>query len=157
MGALSRTKGKAFERQVAKDIRAVLGLDHVAVRRGLQSRGGGGEVPDVIVEGLPIHWECKHGDSASPESALQQAARDVETRGVREVVVAVIRPNGGPTRAWLYLDDLIVFGNASRARALLDTLRPCDRSPGSPKLSMEWDAFLTLLAQVKLANTRPPV
>lgn len=157
MGALSRTKGKAFERQVAKDIRATLNLDHVAVRRGLQSRGGGGEVPDVIVEGLPIHWECKHGDSASPESALQQAARDVETRRVRELAIAVIRPNGGPTRAWFYADDFVVFYRSSRSRSLIDLSLPCERSPGTVKVSVAWDEFLSLLAHVKLATPAPSV
>lgn len=157
MGALSRTKGKAFERQVAKDIRAALNLDHVAVRRGLQSRGGGGEVPDVIVEGLPVHFECKHGDSASPESALQQATRDVAVRHAAELVVAVIRPNGGPTRAWVYADDFAMLLYASRAKTVITLSSAPDRSPGAVKVALGWDDFLRLLREVKLATATPPV
>lgn len=84
MSKLSRTKGAKFEREVAIDLREIW----PDAKRGLQSRGGGAEVADVI--GVPFHVECKHGVQPSPRAALYQAQRD--TQGLPPV--AIIKDNG---------------------------------------------------------------
>lgn len=153
MGKLSRTKGKVFERQIAKDLREALGLTHDTVKRGLQSRFGGGEVPDVMVDGLPIHWECKHSNSCSPAAALRQAADDVSTRNALELPVVVLKRDRAASVVWMYADDLRRFLNAHSTRhgllahidATLAGLRPV---LGSPPVSLAWSDFLMLLAPV---------
>jgi hypothetical protein len=83
MGKLSRTKGATFERQIAKDLRAIF----PNAKRGLQARGGGAEVADVI--GVPFHVECKHGIQPSPRAALYQATRDTDDL----TPVAIVKDN----------------------------------------------------------------
>ena len=65
-----RAKGHAFERWLAKDLRPIW----PGAKRGLQSRGGGAEVPDVVIP--HYHLEAKIGKLPSPRAALYQATRD---------------------------------------------------------------------------------
>lgn len=70
-----RRKGRAWEQEVARKLRALFGD---AVKRGLQTRGGGKEAPDV--DGTPYHIECKHGRLVNLRAALAQAIRDTDGR-----------------------------------------------------------------------------
>src|SRR5690606_33439567 len=71
-GRRSRRKGHDWEREVARRLRDVLGVE---ARRGLQYRDGA-EAPDIIIEGLPLHVECKAGQRPRILAALEQAERD---------------------------------------------------------------------------------
>ncbi len=90
MGKLSRTKGAAYERVVSAFLRSIFGPN---VRRGLQSRGGGKEVPDVTGEDLPswIHIEAQHAKQASPWVKLRQAEDDAPDKKA----VVFIKKHGG--------------------------------------------------------------
>ena len=88
MGKFSRDKGKRGERATANEIKATFPwLQNV--KRGLQSRGGGSEVPDVV--GVPgLHIEVKTGKLPNPRAALKQAKEDCDPV---TYPVAVIRDN----------------------------------------------------------------
>lgn len=74
MGALSRTKGHAFEREVAKELQPL----YPSARRGLSQPRNGREVPDV--EGTPWWIECKRGNSATLPQAVKQAKEATDGR-----------------------------------------------------------------------------
>ena len=88
MGKFSRDKGKRGERKTANEIKESFPW-LTDVKRGLQSRGGGAEAPDVV--GVPgLHIEVKTGKLPNPRAALSQAKKDCA--GVT-YPVAVIRDN----------------------------------------------------------------
>lgn len=101
-GARSRRKGQAAERELVHKFRAVMpGAD---VRRGLQSRGGGAEVPDVD---CPVfHIESKHGKQPNVRAALAQAVRDARKD---KIAVAVIRDDRKEPFVALQLEDFLEF------------------------------------------------
>lgn len=70
-GKSSRTKGHSFERAVAKWFRD----RGIPAKRGWQSRGGGKEEADVIID-APYHVECKAMARSAVYSHIDQAARD---------------------------------------------------------------------------------
>ena len=70
MGRMSRQKGKRGERECAAELAALLG---VAARRGVQYQGGP-DSPDVVLEGVPIHVECKRTERLDLYAAVEQAA-----------------------------------------------------------------------------------
>jgi len=72
MGKSQRTKGHAFERQIAKKLRQFF----PDAKRGFQTRGGGKEAADII--NTPFHVECKVGKSHSIEAAITQAEDDTD-------------------------------------------------------------------------------
>jgi hypothetical protein len=72
MGARSRTKGKVGEREVANRLKAIF----PDAKRGIQSRGGGAEIADVIVPHL--HVEVKRQRLPNPVAALAQAVADAK-------------------------------------------------------------------------------
>ena len=72
MGARSRTKGKVGEREVAALLRRIW----PDAKRGLQSRGGGAEVPDVDVP--CFHVEVKRQARPNVAAAVRQAEADAE-------------------------------------------------------------------------------
>lgn len=80
MGRMQRTKGRVFERWVARVLRPLFG-EHV--KRGFQSRSGR-DAPDV--DGTPFHVECKHGKLVNLRAALKQAQAATDGRPV--VVIA---------------------------------------------------------------------
>lgn len=75
-GKRSRRKGKVWERQIARDMKAIFGGD---VRRGWQSRQGDDEAD---TEGVPLMWiEAKHGKGqAGIRAALRQATEATDGR-----------------------------------------------------------------------------
>lgn len=100
MGARSRNKGKAGEREIAAEIRAVLAID---VHRGWQSRAG---TDACDVEGLPGAWlEVKRGKLPNVRRALTQATQDSDGR----VPVAVVRDDGEDAFAVMSLDALLAL------------------------------------------------
>lgn len=68
----SRAKGARGEREAAKIIAAVLGLN---ARRG-QQFSGGAESPDVVTDANDIHFEIKRVENLNIVNALKQAVRD---------------------------------------------------------------------------------
>lgn len=123
-GRHSRTKGAAYEREVARLVREA--MPGATVRRGLQARGGR-EVPDVDCP--HFHLETKRGKLPSPRRALEQAKRDVEASGSGKVPVAVIRDDRAPAFVVMTLDDwLVMLGEWWASRQDAD----CSAVKGAP-------------------------
>ena len=76
MGRMQRQKGKRGEREAAAELAAVLG---VTARRGVQYHGGP-DSPDVVLEGVPIHVECKRTERLALWPAIEQAVADAGER-----------------------------------------------------------------------------
>lgn len=74
MGKLSRDKGKAYEREIARQYRELFGN---GVRRGWQSREGDDEA-DIVGAG-PFAPECKHRRKINVQDAMVQAIQNAKT------------------------------------------------------------------------------
>lgn len=99
MGALSRRKGAAWERELVRRFREV--MPGAEVRRGLQSRSGE-EVPDVD---CPVFWpEAKRGRQPNVRAALRQAEASAP-KG--RIPLAVIRDDRAEPFVVLGLDDFL--------------------------------------------------
>jgi hypothetical protein len=71
MGKMQRTKGKVWERTVAKELRDIFGPQ---VKRGWQAREGC-DAPDI--ENVPRQWpECKHHKRVNIAAAMRQAEEE---------------------------------------------------------------------------------
>ena len=88
MSKMQRTKGAAWEREVAKRFREA--LPDVEIRRNLQTQGGRAVGNDLVVPGYSV--ECKAGKLPNPRAALEQAERD--SKG--GIPVAVIKDDRQP-------------------------------------------------------------
>ena len=97
MSKSQRTKGHSFERQTAIAMRAI----YPEAKRGLQSRGGTGEAPDV--DGTPWFIECKVGAKPPHRRAWEQARDASDGR----VPVAVIKQDRAETLAILEFSALL--------------------------------------------------
>jgi len=128
-GAQSGPKGKAFERAIGRDLRAIYdGPDWCAhydslskreqivmlkssrVRRGEQGRGA--READLCVEDRTWWFELNHSNEPRPLAKLEQAERDIEHRGEvgNWLAVAVTHKTNSPMtlatmrgRAFCYL------------------------------------------------------
>jgi len=109
-GRTSRTKGAAWEREVARRLRAI----YPGARRGAQSRSGR-DCADV--EGLPWHLEAKCGRSVSARAALDQAERDTDGRPVLVAIHDDAPRPGARAREWVAM-PWAVFEALARAAAL---------------------------------------
>jgi len=99
MGALSRRKGAAWERELVHRFREA--MPGAEIRRGLQPRSGA-EVPDVD---CPVFWpEAKRGAKPNVRAALRQAA---EAAPKGRVPIAVIRDDRAEPFVALGLDDFL--------------------------------------------------
>jgi len=78
MGRMSRQKGKRGERECAAELAELLG---VSARRGVQYQGGP-DSPDVVLEGVPIHVECKRVERLDLYAAITQANADASSDAV---------------------------------------------------------------------------
>jgi len=67
MGRKSRNKGASGERELARELSRLLGIE---ARRGCQFHGGPGS-PDVVADIPDVHIECKR-----TERSLVRACRD---------------------------------------------------------------------------------
>lgn len=93
MGKLSRTKGRAFEQDIARRLRAR--WPHLTVRRSQQ--GDKAYEPDVVVEGVPLWLECQCAAKPTSLVKLAQAERDVERFTETMLPVVVWRKSGERT------------------------------------------------------------
>lgn len=120
MAINSRQKGAAWEREVARRFRAVLGLpaESRQVRRAGGGQADGAKMPDVDVPHLWI--ECKVGPKQDPQTALEQAEWDC--MGTDRAPVAVLKHDRKPpfaymrTSTWAALCDSTI-GNATDCSA----------------------------------------
>jgi len=100
VGKMQRDKGARFEREVAKIFREALpGCD---AKRGLQTRGGAAEVPDV--QAGPFAIECKVGKKPPVRFALDTAVEHCP-RGCYPM--AIIKEDRRQPFAVMPLDDLL--------------------------------------------------
>jgi len=98
MGRKSRDKGALGERELARELSRLLGVE---ARRGCQHHGGPGS-PDVVT-GIPgVHIECKRSERLRLYEAIEQAIDDAGEK----VPVVVHRQNRKPWLAVVRLDDL---------------------------------------------------
>jgi len=77
-GRMSRNKGKAGEREAAKELSKVLGCE---ARRGVQYSGRP-DAPDVVTDIPGLHVEVKRVESFNAYTALEQAEGDCQAGGV---------------------------------------------------------------------------
>ena len=98
MGRKSRDKGASGERELARELSRLLGVE---ARRGCQYHGGPGS-PDVVADIPDVHIECKRTERLRLYEALQQAIDDAGGK----VPVVVHRQNHKPWVAIVRLDDL---------------------------------------------------
>jgi len=116
MGRMQRQKGKRGERECAAEFAAMLG-EHVHARRGAQHRGGA-DSPDVQLDGVPIHIECKRTESLSIYTALEQATRDAPDD---RCPIVWHRRNGRESLLIVRTIDALRL-----ATALIDAMNKCD-------------------------------
>ena len=72
MGRMSKQKGKRGEREAAAELGELLGCH---ARRGVQYQGSA-DSPDVVLEGVNIHVECKRTETLNVYKAIEQAIGD---------------------------------------------------------------------------------
>jgi len=89
MGRMSKQKGKRGEREAAAELGTLLGCN---ARRGVQYQGST-DSPDVVLEGLGIHVECKRTETLNAYKALEQATNDAGLK----VPIVWHRRNGKPS------------------------------------------------------------
>ena len=89
MGRMSRQKGKRGEREAAAELGQLLGVD---ARRGVQYQGGP-DSPDVVLDGVNVHVECKRTETLSIYTAIEQATADAGGK----VPIVWHRRNGKPS------------------------------------------------------------
>lgn len=105
-GRGARTKGAAFERELAKYFTENTEL---TAKRGIgQTRSGGAEVSDVD---MPIlHIEAKRHKRCNIKAALRQAIDDANING--KIPVAITRDDRADILVTMRLDDWINLFNA---------------------------------------------
>lgn len=102
VGRHSRNKGKVFEREVARELRAIFGE---GVKRGWQAREGH-DAADV--EGVPGWWvEAKHHARVSIRPALEQATEARAAAKDSRRALAVTKDNRKEAIASLYFEDFL--------------------------------------------------
>jgi len=98
MGRMSRNKGKVGEREAAKELTRVLGVD---ASRGRQFQGSD-DSPDVRTSLHGTHFEVKRVEALQLYPAMQQATDDAGAN----VPVVLHRKNNKPWLVVVRLDDL---------------------------------------------------
>jgi len=98
MGRKSRDKGASGERELARELSRLLGVE---ARRGCQYHGGPGS-PDVATDIPDVHIECKRTERLRLYEALEQAIDDA---GAKAPIVAH-RQNHKPWVVIVRLEDL---------------------------------------------------
>lgn len=98
MGTLSKNKGKRGERELAKELQRILGID---AKRGVQYQGSP-DSPDVITSIDGLHFECKRVEKLQLYPSLEQAASDSGD----SIPVLAHRRNRKKWVVAIYLDDL---------------------------------------------------
>jgi hypothetical protein len=96
---MQREKGKRGEREAAKELKRLFGVD---ARRGVQFSGGS-DSPDVVHSIEGVHIEVKRAEALALEAAMSQAIGDA---GSERLPVVLHRKNHKPWYAIVRLDDL---------------------------------------------------
>ena len=97
----SKQKGARFERQLAEKFREYGFEDS---RRTAQYCGNTGDASDVL--GLPgIHIEAKHQEAMRLYEWIEQAIRDAEAGGKKDLPVVFHKKNNAPILVTMTLDD----------------------------------------------------
>lgn len=127
MSKLSRTKGKVWEREVARMFRAYFG-GGALIKRGHQTRSGR---DGADVEGTPFWIECKHQRNCTPEAALVQAEEASSGAGDKRTSIAVCKSHRGKPFVVLRLDRFLAlaglaFETQHDPNDRLRALRPVD-------------------------------
>lgn len=117
MARLSRDKGRRFELEIARRLRAC-GID--AERTLSESRDGGGN--DLVCAELAV--QCKVGQAPNPWRALEEAVE----AAAGKVPIAILRRNRAPGRprvdvAVLRLEDLLNLLELAHRRGTVEALR----------------------------------
>ena len=89
MGRMSKQKGKRGEREAAAELGQLLGCH---ARRGVQYQGST-DSPDVVLEGVNVHVECKRSETLNVYKAIEQATGDAGSK----VPIVWHRRNGTPS------------------------------------------------------------
>ncbi len=97
---MSRNKGHTFERKVAILFRRFF----PQAKRGVQTRGGTAEAPDV--DGTPWYIECKRMKRCNILGALRQAEEGSGANDLRPPL-AVCRNDRDKAVVALYLEDFL--------------------------------------------------
>ena len=118
-GRGARQKGFQFERDIA---RVFSDATLEEFKRGLgQTRGGGGEVPDVVPSKKALadklHIECKRQKVCSIKGAMKQAKEDIEKRkasnpDINPVPIVITKDDRKDTLVTMELDDFIELFSA---------------------------------------------
>ena len=105
-GKLSRNKGACGERELARELSRLLGVD---ARRG-QQHCGGPDSPDVKIDIPDLHIECKRTERLRLHEAMEQAIKDASLGLVEDqqpkVPVVCHRSNRKPWLLTVRLEDL---------------------------------------------------
>ncbi|MBU6430450.1 MAG: hypothetical protein KGR26_15645 [Cyanobacteria bacterium REEB65] len=109
MGKMSRQKGKAFERLVARKFRDIYGA---GVKRTLLSQARDGEEASDVEGAGPFGIECKHHRRVNVQAAFKQAQAACKRTG--KVPLVVSRDNNGPVLATLELDKLLWLASCAK-------------------------------------------
>lgn len=104
MGRMSKQKGKRGEREAAAELGDVFACN---ARRGVQYQGSA-ESPDVVLEGVPVHVECKRTETLNVYKALEQATNDAGNK----TPIVWHRRNGKPSVVIVQTSDLVAFADA---------------------------------------------
>lgn len=99
MGRMSKQKGKRGEREAAAELGQLLGCH---ARRGVQYQGST-DSPDVVLEGVNIHVECKRTETLNVYKALEQATEDAGSK----VPIVWHRRNGKPSVVIVSTEHLV--------------------------------------------------
>ena len=101
MGAKSRRKGATGERELARELTRVLGVE---ARRGRQFSGSP-DSPDVVTSLDGVHFECKRTEVFQLYKSLDQETRDAGGK----IPVVAHRKNGREWVVVVRLGDLPRF------------------------------------------------
>lgn len=117
MGRMQRQKGKRGEREAAAELAVVFNCE---ARRGVQYQGGP-DSPDVVLQGVNVHVECKRTETLNVYKALEQASEDA---GEDKTPIVWHRRNGKRSVAIVHVDDLVTLAReivATRAHAAMES------------------------------------
>lgn len=102
-GRSSRRKGHDFERDLVRWFKS-RGID---AERGYQSRGGGAEQADVILDGLPWHIEAKRPAKSAVYKYMEQAEHDRCLNNLGFTPVVFLKADRKPVLAIMFAGDWI--------------------------------------------------
>lgn len=120
-GAARRRKGHDFERKIANLFRVV----YPEAARGIQTRGGSKDAPDV--DGTPWYIECKKGKRTNPKAAFEQAVEAIMASGDNRPPLAITKDDGGTALVTMSLGAFIAIMSD-----LVDAAEYCNYSPLDP-------------------------